>query len=184
MSTSQLDIVSAALVLIGDKPLSDLTGPEVSATVANNIYESTYRAMLTQHRWRFAVGKKTLSRLVEAPLNHWSNAYQIPADFLMAVGVRPNTDYEIFEDKIYSNQSDLALDYIYRVDESALPAYYVKALEYELAAQFSLSITDNRTYYELMRGEAVNHWRKARFADSAQRPNRAIESSPFITARY
>lgn len=183
MATSKLDIISAALVLIGDKPLNDLTEPRIAATAANNLYDSTYEAMLCQHRWRFASGKATLNRLVAAPLNQWTYAFQIPADFLMGIGVRPNTPFEIFEDQIYSNQTALDLDYIYRPAESQLPPYFVKAMEYEMATQLAIAVTDRQSYYQLYRSEASEHWKRARFADSAQRPNRAIESNPFTHVR-
>lgn len=183
MPSSKLDMISAALVLIGDKPLSSLDADRVAATVAAQLYDSTLENALTGYRWRFATGKASLAQLTDTPLNDYSYAYQLPSDLLYVQRVFPTSDYELFEDNLYSNLSSVQIDYTYRPPESELPAYFVKAMEYELAAQFAISVTDSMTYFERYRAEADLAWKQARFKDSSQRPNRAIIRNPFVDVR-
>lgn len=183
MASSKLDIISAALILIGDRPLTSLTEDTVAATVSANLYDSTYEAALASHRWRFATGKAQLARLTATPENEYTYAFQLPSNMLYLTRVFPESDYELFEDNLYSDQKEIKVDYLYKPAESELPAYFVKALEYELAKEFAISITNAMGYFERMSAEAILKWRQARFLDASQRPNASIQSNPFVSVR-
>lgn len=180
---SKIDIISSALVLIGDKPLNSLAEASSAATVANKLYDTTLESMLTLHRWRFASGKAVLSLLVAAPLNEWTYAFQLPTDLLQIQKIVPNTDYEVYEDKLYANVNALEIDYTFRPMESEFPTYFVQAFEYRLADKFSISLTENTAVNEKMIGQYDRAIAQAMFADANQRPNRPFTSAPFIDVR-
>ena len=119
---TDISMCSNALLLIGHGTISSFTEGGAGALVASNLYQSSYENLLSLHRWRFASGKVTLSRLTATPINDFKYAYQLPADYMVANRVIPQSDYEIFGDKIYSNQQSLALDYIFKPSETSLPA--------------------------------------------------------------
>jgi hypothetical protein len=77
----------------------------------------------------------------------------------------------------------LDLDYVYKPAESELPAYFVKLVEYYLASQFSVPVTDNSTKGQLYDGMYQNQLRQAKFADASSRPPDAIASAPLWAAR-
>lgn len=174
---SKVEIASNAMVLIGANPISSFTeGTE--GTVADALYESTYTSVLASFRWRFASKQAVLSKLVAAPLNTWQYQYQLPTDLLVVIKTEYLGNYEIFGDKLYSDSPSLSIDYIYRVPETLLPAYFVKALEFLLAAQFAVPITDNTqraTLYETLYEKQLA---RAKNTDSTQRPQVAIQDSP------
>lgn len=180
---SKLDIISAALILIGDKPLSSLSEDRVAAVVASNLYDSAYESALSQHRWRFATGKVQLAQLVAQPVNEYRYAYQLPSNLIYLQRVFPAVDYEVFEDNLYTDASEVEIDYTYKPAESELPAYFVKALEYQLAKEFAISITNAMGYFERMAEEERKAWVRARFLDSSQRPNAQITRNPFVDVR-
>jgi len=182
MATS-IEICSNALNLIGHGSIASFTEGGAGANIAAALYETTYKDLLSQHRWRFASAKATLSRLVATPANKWSYAFQLPADYIVAIYVYPNTDYEIYEDKLYSNMDALDLDYIFKPDESKMPAYFQRVLEFNLAAVFAVAITDNPSKSEEYRRMYDTQLRRARFTDAQARPPRAIVDSPFIDVR-
>ena len=173
----QIEIISNAMILIGANPISDLSeGTE--GLIAAALYENSYRGLLASHSWRFATKKRQLSRLTETPLNEWSYQYQLPSDIITMLRVYGDTDYEIYGDKLYSNHPEIYVDYRYRVDESLLPAYYVLTLQFLLAAQFAIPVTDNSQRAQVYQGLYEDQLRRAKGIDSSARPQDAIVDSP------
>jgi hypothetical protein len=174
----KIEIISRALVLIGANPISSLTeGTE--GVVANALYEPTYKALIASHSWRFATKKAQLSRLTEAPLNEWLYQYQLPSDYIVAFRTQYNSDYEVYGDKIYSDMSELYIEYRYRVSEVMLPAPFELALEFLLAAQFAIPITDNSQRAQVYTNLYEAQLARAKFIDSSSRPQDPIAYDPF-----
>ena len=181
---TDIELCSNALLLIGAKTISSFTEGGAGAEVAANFYPLTYESLLTRHPWRFAVGQKVLSRLVDTPVNTWAYAFQLPPDFLAAIKIYPGSDYEIFEDMIYTNQTELALDYIFKPDEARLPPYFSETLELRLASKFAFPVTSNKSTAELYHAMFVEALKFAKSKDSQGRPNTPIVDAPFIESRF
>lgn len=189
--TSKVSIISEAVVKLGGKPVSSLDEDRKPVTVLVNLFDSTYEAALTMHRWRFAMAKRDLARLSATPLNEWQYAFQLPTDppYLLAIRTYPSIDYEIFEDKLYANSTTCALDYVFRPAISALPAYFAKTLSLMLAVEGAIPVTGKQTYRDAFVQElhgapgAPGLLPRSMAADASARPPDAIEDSPFIQAR-
>ena len=179
---SKEDIVSQALIMIGEAPISSFT-EGTGGLVAGNIYATTRDDLLTAYRWRFAMRKNSLSRLVDTPRNEWEYAFQLPSDLLMLVRTYPNSTYEVYRDFLYSNNASVDIDYVYRPDVGFFPAYFVKALIYKLAEEMAISITNNQGLAERMEMRATKALAKATYVDSQGRPADPIVSRPFIDVR-
>lgn len=182
-NTSAIQMASNALILLGHPPISDFSEPGAGARSASNLYESTYRDLLSGTRWRFATKKIVLSRLTESPLNEYEYQYQLPSDFLYIIRVTDNSDYEVYQDKIYSDIPTLSIDYVYRVDESFLPPYFAVLMEYELAKKLAIPVTANSTRAALYEDMAMKQLKKARYLDSSQRPADEVVGSTYVDAR-
>ncbi len=182
---SKIDIASNALIMVGDAAINSFTDPGAGALTASNLYDTAYETLLSDHRWTFAHAKTTLSKLAQAPLNDWQNAFQIPTDkkILVIYGVYPDSPYDIVQDTVYSNSGTVQIDYTFKPDESKLPAHFVTALQLRLAAQFAVSITDDNTLASLYAGQAEDALAKSRGIDSQSRTTQPIKSSPFTATR-
>ncbi len=180
---SKIDIISSALVLIGDSPLNSLTEVSSKATIAAKLYDVTLESLLTMHRWRFASGKVMLARINATPLNDFQYVFQLPTGLLLIQKVVPTTSYEVYENKLYANVSELAMDYTFRPVEARFPTYFVQAFEYRLADKFSIGLTENTAVNQQMIGQYDRAIAQAMFADANQRPNRPFTSAPFIDVR-
>ena len=171
---TSIDLASNALLLIGEETISSFTDDSTAALIAANLYELTYESLLTLHPWRFASTKSTLSRLTALPVNEWTYAYQLPTDFLVAQHIDDaNASYQIYGDKLFTNNTSVVLDYTFKPDESFLPAYFAELLEYRLAAVFAIPITESTTkgdYYSTL-GE--RQLAKAKTIDSQMTPSSA-----------
>ena len=176
----KIEIISNAMVLLGASPISSLTeGTE--GVVANALYESTYYGLLASHSWRFATKKVSLSRLTATPLNEFSYQFQLPTDTITVVRDYDGSDYEIFGDKLYSNDKEVEIDYRYKISETNLPDYFVLALQFLLAAQFAVPITDNTQRAQLYEGLYERQLSRAKYIDSSARPQDSIVHSPLTS---
>lgn len=189
-NTSKIELISNALILIGDAPISSLSDPGAGAIAAANLYDSTYRNMLSIHRWRFAVKTARLSRLVAEPDTGFQYQFQLPTDHLYLIRVKSGVnrgstrDFEIYEDKLHTNRSDVYIDYIYLVAEDKLPAWFAKAMEFHLASLLAIPVTGNSTRADYYRAQYEMQLKRAKHADASERPNVEIEDKPFIDVRF
>ncbi len=183
---SKIDLISNALILIGDNPINTVIGNSRAQTVAANLYANIVQNELTKHRWGFARRKAQLSLLVDEPIDDdYRSIYQLPSNLLVLIKLNPNTGYQIYGDKVYTNLSQaLHCDYIENVSESEWPVYFSKMIEYALARDFAASIRDSAASADRMASEYVNASRMARYTDSQQHPQTPIVSKPFINVRF
>lgn len=183
---SKIDLISNALILIGDNPLNTLVGNSRAQTVAVNLYDNIVQNELSKHRWGFARRKAQLSLTTEVPLdNDFKSIYQLPTDLLTLIKLNPNTSYQVYGSKVYSNLTQaLYCDYVANVSEANWPIYFSKMIEYALAKDFATSIRDSSSSRAEMSNEYVIASRMARFTDSQQHPQTAIVDRPFINVRF
>ena len=183
--TSSIKMASNALVLLGDEPLSSFDDATAGATIANQLYETSYLAILSNFRWRFATKTIQLSRLSTKQDSIYSFAFQLPSDLLYLIKVDNSSKYEIYGNELHSNHNTIIIDYIYRVDETNLPPYFIKMFEFYLAMQFSIPLTGDIEKSNFYRLAYEVEMKRARFSDSTQRPSDAITASNRYTkVRY
>jgi hypothetical protein len=141
------------------------------AAVANQRYEQILRKLLISHRWEWATVQQELAQLsadAEQPIAEWEFAYALPTDpdYLRVVRLARTADSlqtnvtllwprvaginhmirsNQAGDKVhlYSNWSEMFLEYIGRVDEVNFSEAFVDALITALAHAFAKILTDN-----------------------------------------
>lgn len=180
---SKIALISKALILCGETPLISLTDNRYGATVGSGLFDIIYEAELQSNRWRFACGKIALSQLNVTPLNEYQNAFQLPATMLLPLGVFPRADYEIYADRIYTNQSSVDLEYTFKPEVSACPAYFNLLMTYALARDMIKPITESDTAVAVMESKYQKQRARAMFSDAQGRPNRPMMDSPFTDNR-
>jgi hypothetical protein len=182
-TNTKVGLISNALVLCGELPLNALNDNRYGATVGANLFELIYEAELQSNRWRFAMAKKALTRVVFTPLNEWQYSYQIPADCLLPIGIYPSQPYEIYGDKIYTNATSVTLEQLTKVEVSAVPAYFALLMAYALAKDMVNPLTESATAMEKMTKKYNTQRAAALYADAQSRPARPIYDSPFTDQR-
>lgn len=182
-TTTSIKLCSNALVLLGHNPISSFDEAGAGALVASNLYESTLVGLISGHRWNFTKKKANLARLTAAPLNTWQYQYQTPSDMLQLLGTVPTSDYAIFGDKIYSNQTTLSIDYIYRPDETYFPPLFTEALEYLLASKFAIPVTDSETKANTYFNMYLTTLKKAKAVDAQTIPTSTLDDYSYLAVR-
>mgnify|MGYP003126767478 FL=1 len=182
---TKIELISNALILIGDLPITSLDGNTRAQTVANNLYDNIVQSELTKFTWGFARKKAQIDLTVDSPVGtEWQSIYQLPADMLFLIRVNPLVPYNLYGDKLYTNtKSALYVDYIYNAPESTWPVYFSKMIEYALAMDFAPSIRDSGGAMDANARQYVNASRMARYTDSQQRPVEPLASNPFVNVR-
>lgn len=182
-STSAIQISSNALILLGHPPISSFDEPGAGAQGASNLYERSYLNLLTIHRWRFATKKALLARLSASPLNGYKYQFQLPNDLLYLIKKEDGFNYEVYGDKLYSDNLTESIDYIYRVNEDNLPPYFVKMFEFFFASQLAIPVVGNTSRAEYYASMYEMQLKRAKFADSTQRPGDTFTQNPYVDVR-
>lgn len=184
LMASKVDLISNALILIGDKPINSLTDPGFANTVGANLYNNIALTELSKFRWSFAQRKQVIALTTDTPLDQeWQYIYQLPTDLISIYKVYPNARYNIYGDKLHTNSKLTSIEYTANVPESEWPPYFAKMMEYALAKDFATAIRDSSTARQEMQREYVNQSRMARATDAQGRSTVAIQSSPFTEVR-
>lgn len=184
---SKIDMVSNALILIGDQPVNSLDGNDRRQVVANNLYKSIKETELSKTRWGFARRKAVLAKTTGTPEDdEFDSIYQLPTDMLVLIKTKPTTNYRIYGDKMYCNidtNTTFSIDYVANVSESEFPPYFVDVMQYALARNFATSIRDSAAARQEMTTEYLNATRVAYAVDAQQYPMDEIQHHPFIEVR-
>jgi len=183
-NAAEISLSSNALLLLGHQPIASFTEGTAGSQVAENLFEHSYKAVLTTYRWRFATKQAKLARLVATPNNVYTYQFQLPVDLLYLIRAVSVYDYEIYEDKLYTNEESIDIEYTYNVSADKLPSHYAKMFEFYLAAQFSIPITGDLEKAQFYNAKYERALSQAKFADASQRPNQEFEYSPYADARH
>lgn len=177
---TDIDMASNALVLIGDDPISALS----DSTAASNLYLETYKLVLSQHPWTFALKEQFLSRLTQAPDTEtgYSYAFRMPTDIIRLWAVLNIRDYRIVGENLYANATEVFARYVYKVSETLLPPHVVKTIEYKLAADFAISVAEDEQKSEIFERKYLNQLGQAMAVDAQQQPQVGIRNNPILRA--
>ena len=189
VANTDIDIATAALILIGAAPITSFTETSTEALVASNIYEDVIRSALCASRWRFAANQQELNRLSDTPTGRFDLAYQLPSDLLMLHALTVNNniiEYNVYGNLAFTNGSitdKVIADYSIRVGEEKFPSYFILAVEYALASAFAVSIARDDGLASVLESKAQQLMQQARTLDSQQQTTRKLSTSRFITER-
>ena len=182
-TNTKISLISKALIVLGEKPLQSLADDRYGATVGANLFELIYENEIQSNRWRFACTKALLAQLVDAPLNQWRYAYQLPTDMLDPLYVYPRTRYEIYGSHLYTDAATVELDYKFKPEVSQVPAYFSMLMVYALARDMVNPITTSLDGVKIFEAKYKSQRDRAMFADAQGRPPTPVQDSPFTDVR-
>ncbi len=171
---SDLDVVNEALIRLGVPPVSSLSDRTAQSLAAATIFDNKRRELLSDHPWYFALREATLPKLAledfDKKFTGYRHAYQLPTDYVRVLGLRSYDYFQLAGRHLYTNDSKAQLVYVADVGASAWPSHFRQLMVHELAAAFSMPLTDNTQRAELFYGEAQRARPRARAIDSQQTP--------------
>lgn len=191
---SKFDICSKALAELGEDAISSFTANTPPSNTCGLIYPEYIKYLLSIHEWNFTLKKIQLARLTEGPLNEWKYAYQMPSDLLVfrafftgsETNILPQTNYQIYQNQVYTNETTVYIDYQFQPDESQFPPYFLEFAVKALATKLALPITDDLKILQLKKVEAFGNpsdnlnggeFAVAKRIDSIQSPSPSFNSN-------
>lgn len=185
MTWSKLDICNLAFNVLNKNAVDDLTNSGEFANSASRAFDMLYPSTISSKSWRFATKIQQLNVLVTPPpISRWQYMLQLPSDYLSAVRTYPVIDFQIYEDKMYTNNNIVDLEYRFLPDVTTLPAYFVHYFSILIAAWFADAVAENDTLAQKLEAKAMAQLGEALFTDSQSHPIHAMGNNPLIKARY
>lgn len=198
---SKFDICSSALMELGEDTISSFTASTAPSKICGQLYPEYIKYLLSLHPWKFTLKKVQLARLSTAPTNEWTYAYQLPSDLLLMralynssdTSILPQTNYEIFQDEVYTDETSVYIDYQYQPDESEFPAFFLEFATAAMAAKLAMPITDDLKIEQSKVVRAFGSpsdnmnggvFGAAKKLDSLQNPSPAIMADDLMAARF
>lgn len=202
MASSDIDICASALIKLGAQPIQSFSEPTDDARICANTFPDFRRTVLSYANWRFNMRKAKLDLDTAVPINEWDKQFALPPDRIGppkavfnsgSAGVRPIPDgWEVFGDRVATNQEELWIDY--RVDLAVIewPDYFTTFAIDFYAYRIAIPVTDQVTAKEAMGVDAfglpgrpeLGTFDQAKRIDAQSNPPGVIQTdSPIITAR-
>jgi len=187
MATSEVQICSNALLLLGAQTINSFSDSSDRATLVANLWPNTLDAVLRAHPWNCAVKRVQLAPDAAAPAFEWAYQFSLPGDCLRVLTIGEegeNPEYAIEGRKILFDESALKLRYVYRnADIPSWDALLVQAAEAYIAMTCAYPITKSASMFDAM----ANLWklklREARSVDGMENPPDTLGDFPLLNAR-
>lgn len=188
MALSAIALCSRALLKLGANTIASFDEGTAEAEVAANLYPSLRDALLSSYPWKFATGQAPLALLADVPQADFTQAFQLPSDFLRALsagtgGLGQGLWYRIAENRLHCDAQTVTLSYIFRPDELSFPPFFDQVLIARLAAEFCLPLTESTSRAEFLHRLAEDEFRRAKLVDAQQDIPSAITSFPLVEVR-
>lgn len=195
MATSDIELCSNALVLIGDATISSFdTNQGDRAGVAANLYANIRNATLRMHPWSRARKRAVLAPQVTPPAFEWSASFVLPPDLvrIIQVGQDPseNEPYELELDQdgapvILMNQSVCYLKYIWlNTNVTTYDTLLAQAIIAHLAWAFSYPLAKSQALRDGMQAYLNQTLQMARTINGQERYPESMGDELLFSSRF
>lgn len=192
--TSEVLIANRALTKLGEARIISLLDTSKAATTLNSMFATVRDDELRAHRWNFAKARAALPALTDKPSFGFTNAFQLPADFLSLIQignllVYPRMDtrglFSIEGRQILTDMgAPLQVRYTRRIEEPNLfDASFIEAFACRLALESCETLTQSQTKYDRIAGMYQFAINRAVRANAIERPSQAIADDTWLEAR-
>lgn len=186
MPTSDVQIASSALVLMGESPITSFEGTS-RGLIAKQFYDETRDVVLRAHPWKFARTRKVLAALEDAPEFGWNYQFLLPTDpyCLRVLGMSDNSiPFQVEGRNILCDESSVSLIYIARVkDPTQFDSLFTTAFEALLAHKFSIAIPGKVSLGDMMFRLYQRCLQDARSVNAQEGTPEEIVADAFIEVR-
>ena len=184
--TTDVEICSAALMLLGAPPIASLSETSKGAILCANLYPLARKDLLRMHPWNCSVTRVMLAPLVGAPPFDYANWFAKPGNWLrtLDVGTRSNPlEYEFAGGRILCNTDSLPFRYVADVGEGNWDSHMVDVMVKRMVADLAYPITKSTSLAQLKQALYQDAKKLAKSIDGQENPPEEIDDAPFIAVR-
>jgi hypothetical protein len=187
-ATSEVQICSNALLLLGDETIASFDENTTRARLCSNLWDTVRDAVLRSHPWNCAMMRVVLAADATAPAFDWAYSFTLPADCLRVWTVGQDDsmppEWEVENGKLLMDDAIGYVRYVHRLEDAArYDALLRLALTSGMAAALAYPITKSATQQEAMAKLHAMHMRSARTADGQEGTGEQGLDSPLIAVR-
>lgn len=146
MAQTATELANLALLDIGQSPIDSIDESTHTAETCKLLYAQARDTVLAAALWFCAKRRSSLALLTETPAFGFTNAYQLPSDFLRLWDINGrNKDYDLDGDRLLIDDDDAQLIYIWKLtDVSKMHPWLVEAIRKKMAAELAKALTGDR----------------------------------------
>jgi hypothetical protein len=196
---SDVEIVNAALTLLGESRIISLNDNQKPARDAKAIFATSRDALLAAYNWSFAKTRVQLTASAITPLFGFDRAFPLPVDCLRVLTVGDYyvgadlSDYRGANPEVFTIEgrqiltnlgAPLNVQYVKRVeDASQFHPCFVKAFGCQLAFDLAESITQSNTKRQSMDRERNHQISLAVRANAIELPPQKLADDEWLLSR-
>lgn len=191
MTTTDIELSSKALVMIGADPITSFADGSREAVVAANLYEEVTRGEMSEYPWRFLITQERANRETEPPVGtEWEASYTIPSSSLRVINVKVNgrpVKFDVFLKSFHTNTSAeevVIIEFVKDALEKDWPHYFRSYIVLRMAAVFASSLGRDGDLTTAMSELAEISKRAARSSDSQGRTTKRLPRSRIVQSRF
>lgn len=190
---SQVDIVNAALRLLGANRITALDQSTKEARSMEEAWDMTRDAALAAYPWNFAIAYASVAAEADMPAHTWDASYPVPADCLRVLDC-PDllaTEWTMGRAIGQSGRAVLAdtsgnlnLKYIAQITETtAWDACFVSYMAARLAKACVEDITESESAYQRIKDAMKEAMNEAYMTDAIEGPPEDLPADDWIAGR-
>lgn len=149
--SSVVEICNAALTGLGAELISSLEETSEQAIRCNLVWNTSRRAVLRLHPWKFAIHTEELARL--ANINRkfrYDYSFRLPADYIRLLRVYLDHDYKLEGNVIYTNSESCKIKYVYdNKDTSSWDSAFTDLMSAKVQKEIAYAITRDKGMVQL-----------------------------------
>lgn len=187
MATSDVQICSNALLLLGAQTINSFDDSTERATLCGNLWANARDGVLRAHPWNCAIKRVSLAPDATAPDFDYGYQFTLPGDCLRVLSCGRDGEpqaYEIEGRKILSDENPIYLRYVYRLEDVASwDSMLVEAMTAYMAWKLAYPITKSASEAQVKEGEYGALLRLARTVDGQENPPQQAGDERLLASR-
>lgn len=187
-ATSDVQICSNALLLLGDETIASFDEATSRATIAANLWPTVRDAILRSHPWNCAMRRVALAPDTETPPFDWAYQFSLPGECVRVWTVGRDEDapvsWHVEGTKLLCDEDIAYVRYIERLSNAAAyDSLLVQAFTSGMAKAMAYPITKSMSTVEAMAKLHEMDLRKARTVDGQEGTGEDSTDSALIRVR-
>lgn len=176
-------VVNAALVKLGEKPITSMDDQVKAAELAKLRYDSIRQSALTMHRWNFAKDRLALTPLSSTPAFGFAYQFERPSSCLRVIGTG-GVPYRLEGSRILCDSNVLYLEFTKDVtNPQEWTIYFSELVVALLAKELAWAITQSDSMKEDMNKEFEKCLKRAKYLNATENGQTQIASELYLDAR-
>lgn len=183
------DICNLALDHIGIDIVDDIaTATPPGAVRVRRHYDHVLKVCLRKGNWGFATKRVALAQVLPAPVNEYTYAYNLPADYIKMQRTWPREmDYKIESGRLLTDEGTVTIKYTsdeVLTDPAKMDPLFVDYFSFELALRSMPKASASSDLYAQVRDGRNEAFKNAAAIMSQEDPDEPMIESQWITSRW